>query len=1441
MNDNQERADTERQAYETDTMTETPDSRNVSEADEDERGTASMKRRRFMQASGAGAVGVLGVNGVANERDLVASATQGPGENAISVLMMGGPTDGSHNAPARQVQITEYLLNRGIEVQYTDRLEDLAPDTLHDYDAWIMFDNRGANYGESLPEDLEQSIVDFVENGGGFVPIHSASACFTESDAYLNLVGGQFADHNIGEMTTTYAQPDHPILSTLEPFTVEDETYRHTNLNDDINVLTYGQFPEGDSIPEYDEGREQGEPWSWTRTQGDGRVFYTAWGHGRAPWAEPGFKNLIENALRWVTGNEDTIAEDTRVLDELEFLEADIPYYPPPEGSLLPTTVPDEVGEGTDWQRMQGALDPEGTMERTILPEGFELEPFVTEAMLPEDLQGNILDARFDEQGRAWLIMSRDYPNSLGEGSDEIVICEDTDGDGVADDFTVFASGLSIPPSMVLVEDGVIVAHLEEQDDAGKVERIVDTDGDDQADERTVLFSGFGTGDTHAGPNELVHGIDNWIWGQVGYEGFSGTIAGEQREFASSLYRFKLGDEGEVTDFEIAGELPGNQAGLDFTEEGLVFASAATSGRPSNYFPIPYSYYELINGTGPTDFGMSADTNRFLPVTDRVRQVDRHGGFTAATGHTIYTARDYPEKYWNSSAFVGDGTGHLLSTFFLEQNGADYDTHYAHNIAGSTDAWFAPSYSSVGPDGMMWFVDWYNYIYQHNPTPEGRETGPGNAYISELRDHASSRLFRVTYGDASGYDPADLSDASQSELVDALANDNKFWRDKAQRMLVERDALGAVGGLVDLVENESVDDLGLDPGAIHALWTLDGLGALEPGACDPKVLDAALGALTHPSAGVRITALRVLPKNEETRGAILDNGLITDDDKRVAMWALVALAQTPESEAAGEAVYEMISTEPNFEDDILVDAASLAGAQHASGFVPVYEANEDTDTDAPDPSELPNLFQNPSMEDPASGSGPMPEGWSTMTYNGNATHTYATTGSDGERSVQIQSDEGADASWQVTASVETDTEYTLSGMVRTESLELVDGSGFGEGPLGASFNIEQIANTSSGTQWDTIPEGLTGTNDWTELSVTVNSGSNEELLINALFGGYGQATGSAWFDNVTLTDPDGNNVLSNPSMETEADTGGDAEAPAVWEPITYGGSAEFIYTSDVSRTGEDSVAISSEEGADASWTQTMDGLDPNSEYRFRAWVRTSDDFSNSEDGFGEIGSSYGVTLNVGGVGEDSVGNYFTEPIDGWQMLETTFQTSGGSASYDLNLLYGAYGNATGTVWFDDAELKKIGGFGGGLQLVYDRVTTHVEMASGDGDDGDDSDDGGSEAIDPSTTIELVVESNEAWTGVTPASIEGTDNPTLTLEADAEYTVTWTNENGAPHNFEIVDENDEVLQEVSTDYLATQGESQTVTFTATDDIAEYVCRAHPTRMRAPVELAGGSSE
>ena len=215
------------------------------------------------------------------------------------------------------------------------------------------------------------------------------------------------------------------------------------------------------------------------------------------------------------------------------------------------------------------------------------------------------------------------------------------------------------------------------------------------------------------------------------------------------------------------------------------------------------------------------------PITENVRQVDYHGRYTAGAGHALYTARTFPEQWWNRTAFVCEPTGHLVGTFVLSRNRADYKSTSPLNLLASDDQWSSPVMAEVGPDGAVWVIDWYNYIVQHNPTPNGFKTGKGAAYESDLRDKKHGRIYRVVPtegGAAKLHEFASLAKASNEQLVKQLRHPSFIWRLQAQRLLIERRADDVLQELLALVADESVDEIGLNVGRDPCVADNGGLG-----------------------------------------------------------------------------------------------------------------------------------------------------------------------------------------------------------------------------------------------------------------------------------------------------------------------------------------------------------------------------------------------------------------------------------------------------------------------------------------------------------------------------------------------------------------------------------------------------------------------------------------
>ncbi|MBX3743733.1 MAG: c-type cytochrome [Verrucomicrobiae bacterium] len=592
-----------------------------------------------------------------------------------------------------------------------------------------------------------------------------------------------------------------------------------------------------------------------------------------------------------------------------------------PAPDRLPNYIPGERWgvQGEAITVMQKPLTPGDSARRYVVPEGFEMTLFAHEP----DIFKPICFA-WDERGRLWIAETRDYPNELqppGEGRDRITIAEDTDGDGRADRFTVFADRLSIPTTFAFAEGGIIVIH------SGETVLLRDTNGDDRADSRKVLFEGWNMSDTHATASNLRMGPDGWMWGVVGYSGFRGSVGGREHRFGQGFFRFRPG--GSAMEFIRSSN--NNTWGLAFDENGIAFGSTA-NGNAYMYMPIANRYYEAVQGWSVSRVESIADSQDIHPITTKVRQVDWHGRYTAGAGAAIYTARSFPMEYWNRVGFVCEPTGHLIGQFGIEPRGADFVARNLKSFVASDDEWASPVMAEVGPDGALWVSDWYNYIIQHNPVPEGFENGKGNAYETSLRDKTHGRIYRVVHRDSKPTSqPPRLDRASPADLVATLGNGNLLWRNHAQRLLVERGRHDVVPGLLALVRDRGTDSIGLNAAANHALWTLAGLGALDdPGS---EAFRTGVSALRHPAAGVRRNAAAVLPRHEAGREALLASGVLGDADGQVRLATLLALAEMPPSEAAGAAVFAALNTEALAGDKWLNDGATAAGARHAAGFL----------------------------------------------------------------------------------------------------------------------------------------------------------------------------------------------------------------------------------------------------------------------------------------------------------------------------------------------------------------------------------------------------------------------------------------------------------------------------------------------------------------------------
>jgi len=791
------------------------------------------------------------------------------------------------------------LFHSGVNMSYTVDLNDLNAENLNKYDGLIIYANH-----DSLAPSQEAAMKAFVEGGKGLIPLHSASGCFKNSEWYIKTIGGQFASHKVESFKNIILKPEHQVMKGITDFTTWDETYVHKNLNPDKIVL--GERVEGDHH----------EPYTWVRNQGKGRVFYTAYGHEDSTWTNKGFLDLVRNGVLWAVGDK---------------VQAQIAALNIPNPDIYNSDTISHYTKRHVVQKMQESLSPAESNKLTSVPADFEIKLFAAEPDIT-----NPIAMSWDERGRLWVVESVDYPNTFketdGAANDRIKICEDTNGDGVADKFTVFADKLNIPTSMVFSNGGIIVSM------APDFVFMKDTNGDDVADVREVIMTGWGKNDTHAGPSNLLYGFDNKIWGVNGYSGFNGTINGKKWNFPQGVYHFSP----DGKDFAYLGGSSNNTWGLGVTEDNNIFLSTANNTH-SAYYSFAARYMQrTVGGDEPSVQSIQKIDGHYdaHSMTPNLRQVDVVGGFTSAAGHHFYTARNFPKEYWNKVAFVSEPTIRLVHKALIEADGAGFKEKDGWNFMASSDEWFGPVQAEVGPDGAVWIADWYNFIIQHNvfvPAQSPAEFiipfkeqphGPGNAFSSPMRDLNHGRVYRVVYKKGKNVPAMKLSKDDLPGLVAALENDNMFWRMTAQRLLVESKKLSVVPDLYKIVNNPKVDEIGLNSPAVHALWTLHGLGVLD--GSNAEALAVVNKALTHPAAGVRKAAASVLPKNEQSFESI--QKLLKDPALNTRLAAFVALIELPASDKVGEAVYQAALDEQNAKDPWLSKALLAAAITHQKGF-----------------------------------------------------------------------------------------------------------------------------------------------------------------------------------------------------------------------------------------------------------------------------------------------------------------------------------------------------------------------------------------------------------------------------------------------------------------------------------------------------------------------------
>jgi len=414
----------------------------------------------------------------------------------------------------------------------------------------------------------------------------------------------------------------------------------------------------------------------------------------------------------------------------------------------------------------------------------FEVNLFAGEEEFP-DIAAPI-QMRWDSQGRLWVACSTTYPHVYpgNEPNDKLVILEDTDGDGKADNSTLFADDLHIPLSFEFGDGGVYVS------DMPHLTFIKDTDGDGRADYRRHVLTGFGTEDSH-------HALHDFTWTPDGdlifreslfHHSQVETPYGPVRQQNSGWFRFQPRDHRLISFGTYSST---NPWGVTYDDWGQHMAS----------HPVFASAFHALDPVYPI-------------------QHSRPKGLQAYSGVCGQEFVDFP-------TFPQSMQGQFIKVRYKPTNRVEilkwvegdfgYNEEYVGDLLFSSNLSFIPVDLRYGPRGAMYICDWYNPVKGHMQY----------SLRDERRDRHSGRIWRITTKEHPLVQPPKIAGATIAELLELLKRREYRYRYWAKRELRKADPEEVKTVLDAWVQNLNADEARFRHHQTEGLWTYRLIGKVN--------------------------------------------------------------------------------------------------------------------------------------------------------------------------------------------------------------------------------------------------------------------------------------------------------------------------------------------------------------------------------------------------------------------------------------------------------------------------------------------------------------------------------------------------------------------------------------------------------------------------------------
>jgi mono/diheme cytochrome c family protein len=546
-----------------------------------------------------------------------------------------------------------------------------------------------------------------------------------------------------------------------------------------------------------------------------------------------------------------------------------------------------------------------------------KIEPgFSIQIVAEEPLVNSPVSVLFDKKGRIWVVEMENYmPDTVGTGEDQptgkVVILSDRNGDGRMDHRQVFLDSLVLPRAICLIENGLLLAespklwYYEIQNDKPVKRTLVDPE----------YAEG---GNVEHQPNGLFRAIDNWIYNAK----------------SSKRYR-KVGDKWLIERTHFRG-----QWGISQDDQGRLFYNNNSENLQGDFFSPGLG---ASNDNQQRLRGFSENiikNNRVYPIRptpgvnrgymkdildDSLRLVN----FTAACGPVIFNSMLFGKEYYGN-AFVAEPSANLIKRNIISEKGyqvAGRQAYTEREFLASTDERFRPVNLNVGPDGALYIVDMYRGIIQHKTylTPYLKNQIKARNLTEPL---SFGRIYKIV--PAGKKVRSQTLPSARAQLLPLLNHSNGWVRNQVQQILVDSKNKSLESALRTMLHNRVKTQ-----SAIHALWTMEGLGVLRK--------TDVLPLLNEKNWTLRAQALSVSPSviNKENYREFLGkfNRMLSSNDTLSAPY-LAFLAGKIHTFNPAAARSLLISVSKKYPDNIFIADAVISNLKNQeAGFYDELKAD----------------------------------------------------------------------------------------------------------------------------------------------------------------------------------------------------------------------------------------------------------------------------------------------------------------------------------------------------------------------------------------------------------------------------------------------------------------------------------------------------------------------